>query len=76
MVWYVRTAKTASGARTVQIVYSSQRGSRDIEHSGSAHDNAESEVLKAAARRPLAAGQGELDLAWTMPARRLRVLRC
>ena len=53
---YVRTVKTASGARAVQIVYSSRRGSRDIEHIGSAHDDAESEVLKAAARQRLAAG--------------------
>ena len=31
---YVRTVKTASGATAVQIVYSSHRGSRDIEHLG------------------------------------------
>lgn len=37
---YVRTVKTASGATAVQIVYFSLRGSRDIEHIGSAHDNA------------------------------------
>jgi Transposase DDE domain len=59
---YVRTVKTASGARAVQIVYSSRRGARDIEHIGSAHDDAELEVLKAVARQRLAAGQGELDL--------------
>jgi Transposase DDE domain len=59
---YVRTVKTASGATAVQIVYSSHRGSRDIEHIGSAHDDAELELLKAAARQRLAAGQGELDL--------------
>jgi hypothetical protein len=58
----LRTVKTASGARAVQIVYSSQRGSRDIEHIGSAHDDAELEVLKALARQRLAAGQDELDL--------------
>ncbi len=46
----------------MQIVYSSHRGSRDIEHIGSAHDDAELELLKAAARQRLAAGQGELDL--------------
>jgi len=40
----VRTVKTASGARAVQIVHSSRRGSRDIEHIGSAHDDAELEV--------------------------------
>ena len=58
---YVRTVKTASGATAVQIVYSS-RGSRKIEHLGSAHDDAQVEVLKAAARQRLAAGQDELDL--------------
>jgi len=59
---YVRTVKTSSGATAVQIVYSSHRGSRDIEHLGSAHSSAEVELLKAAARQRLAAGQGELDL--------------
>ena len=59
---YVRTVKTASGATAVQIVYSMRRGSRDIKHVGSAHDDAELELLKAAARQQLAAGQGELDL--------------
>jgi hypothetical protein len=53
---------TASGATAVQIVHSAHRGSRDIEHVGSAHDDAELELLKAAARQRLAAGQGELDL--------------
>jgi hypothetical protein len=37
-------------------------GSREIEHLGSAHSGAEVELLKAAARQRLAAGQGELDL--------------
>jgi hypothetical protein len=59
---YVRTVRTASGATAVQIVYSSRRGSRDIEHFGSAHDEAELEALKAAARQRMAAGQGVLDL--------------
>ena len=59
---YVRTVKTASGATAVQIVYSSHRGSRDIEHIGSAHDDAELELLKTVARQRMAAGQGELDL--------------
>jgi hypothetical protein len=54
--------KTASGATAVQIVYSSHRGSRDIEHIGSAHDEVELELLKVAARQRLTAGQGELDL--------------
>jgi len=54
--------KTTSGATAVQIVHSSRRGSRDIEHIGSAHDDVELELLKAAARQRLAAGQGELDL--------------
>ena len=59
---YVRTVKTASGATAVQIVHSTRRGSRDIEHVGSAHDDAELEALKAAAGQRLAAGQTELDL--------------
>jgi hypothetical protein len=59
---YVRTVKTSSGATAVQIVYSCHRGSRQIEHIGSAHDDAELELLKAVARQRLAAGQGVLDL--------------
>jgi hypothetical protein len=61
-VAYVRTVRTASGATAVQIVYSSRRGARDIEHFGSAHDEAELEALKAAARQRLAEGQGVLEL--------------
>jgi hypothetical protein len=61
-VAYVRTVKTSSGATAVQIVYFSRRGSRNIEHLGSAHDEAELEALKAAAAQRLARGQGELDL--------------
>jgi hypothetical protein len=61
-VAYVRTVRTASGARAVQIVHGSRRGSRTIEHVGSAHDEAELEALKAAARQRLAGGQAELDL--------------
>ena len=69
---YVRTVKTASGATAVQVVHSSRRGSRDIEHIGSAHDDAELALLKAAARQRLAAGQDELHLGLeaTGPARR------
>jgi hypothetical protein len=44
-VAYVRTARTASGATAVQIVHSSRRGARDIEHLGSAHDDAELDAL-------------------------------
>jgi hypothetical protein len=61
-VAYVRTVKTASGARAVQIVHSSRRGSKSIEHVGPAHDDEELEALKAAAKQRLSAGQGELDL--------------
>jgi hypothetical protein len=69
---YLRTVKTTSGTTAVQIVHSSRRGSRDIEHIGSAHDDVELELLRAAARQRLAAGQGELDLGLevTEPARR------
>ena len=58
----MRTVRTASGARAVQIVCVSRRGSRTIEHVGSAHDEAELEALKAAARQRLAGGHCELDL--------------
>ena len=46
----------------MQIVHSTRRGSRDIEHLGSAHDEAELEALKTAAQQRLAQGQAELDL--------------
>ena len=59
---YVRSVKTASGATGVQIVWSSRRGSRQIEHIGSAHDDGELEALKAGARERLAAGQQTMDL--------------
>jgi hypothetical protein len=61
-VAYVRTVRTGSGATAVQIVYSSRRGSLDIEHIGSAHDDAELAALKAVAQQRLAAGQGVLEL--------------
>ena len=66
---YVRTVKTSSGATAVQIVHKSRRGSRDIEHLGSAHDDVELELLKTVARQRLAAGQGELDLGLDTSAR-------
>ena len=59
---YVRTVKTSSGATAVQIVWSTRRGSRKIEHLGSAHDEAGVAALKAAAAQRLAAGQAQLDL--------------
>jgi Transposase DDE domain len=61
-VAYVRTVKTASGAIAVQIVWSSRRGSRSIEHVGSAHNDVQVEALKAAAQQRIVEGQGELDL--------------
>ena len=65
MVAFVRTVKTASGATAVQIVWSWRRGSRSIEHLGSAHDEVELAALKAAAVARLTAGQTELDLGLT-----------
>ena len=59
---YVRTVKTASGAIAVQIVWSSRRGSRSIEHVGSAHNDAQVAALKAVAQQRIVEGQGELDL--------------
>ncbi len=59
---YVPTVKTASGATAVQIVWSWRKGSRSIEHLGSAHDETELAALKTAAANRLSAGQTELDL--------------
>jgi hypothetical protein len=59
---FVRTVKTASGATAVQIVWSWRKGSRSIEHIGSAHDEVQLAALKSAAAARLAAGQTELDL--------------
>ena len=46
----------------MQIVWSSQRGSRRIEHLGSAHGEAELAALKAVAAERIVAGQQVLDL--------------
>ena len=59
---YVRTVRTASNATAVQIVYSNRRGSREIEHIGSAHTPAEVEILKTVARQRMHANQDALDL--------------
>lgn len=60
------------GATALQIVHSSRRGSRDVEHIGPAHDKTELEVLQATARPRLVADKEELDLGLegTEPARR------
>ena len=65
---YVRTVKTSSGATAVQIVWWSRRGSRSIEHIGSAHDETELAALKSAAAERLMAGQAVLDLGVAGPA--------
>jgi hypothetical protein len=62
---YVRTVKTASNARAMQIVHSSRRGSRDIKHIGSAHDDDELEVLKAVARQRLAPVRASWTWVWS-----------
>jgi Transposase DDE domain len=67
VVAYVRTVKTSSGATAVQIVWSSRKGSRQIEHLGSAHNEPQLEALKAAAAQRLAAGQQSLDLGLDQP---------
>jgi hypothetical protein len=46
VVAYVRTVMTASGATAVQIVWSTRRGWRQIEHLGSARDDAEVEASR------------------------------
>ncbi|MFZ1911195.1 MAG: IS1634 family transposase [Propionicimonas sp.] len=59
---YVRKVPTASGAKAVQIIWSKKRGRAEVEHIGSAHDEAELELLTAVARQRIHAGQDELDL--------------
>lgn len=61
MCAYIRTVKTASNATAVQIVHSNRRGSKDIEHIGSAHTPAEVELLKAVARQRMHPHQDVLD---------------
>jgi hypothetical protein len=58
----VRTVKTSSGATAVQIVYSSRRGVREIDHLGSTHGDTEVELLKAAARQRDALEGGQISL--------------
>jgi hypothetical protein len=76
-VAYVRTVKTASGAIAVQIVWSSRRGARSIEHVGSARDDAQVQALKVAAAQRIVEGQGELDLGLDLaeiPSRPLEII--
>ena len=58
----MRTVKTASGAVAVQIVHANRRGSREIEHIGSAHTPGEIEVLRTVAQQRLHRNQDMLDL--------------
>jgi hypothetical protein len=68
VVAYIRTVTTASNAIAVQIVHSSRKGSREIEHIGSAHTAEDVEVLKAVARQRLHANQDSLDFGDGRPA--------
>jgi hypothetical protein len=58
---YVRTVRTARNAIAVQIVCSNRRGSREIEHIGSAHTSAELEILKTVARQQMHDNQDALE---------------
>lgn len=58
----VRKVPTASGAKAVQIIWSKKRGRAEVEHIGSAHDEAQLELLISVARQRIHAGQAELDL--------------
>lgn len=63
--------KTGSDSRAVQIVWSKPRGRPpDLEHVGSARDDAELAALKAAAWQVIGGGQGALDLGALAPERR------
>lgn len=58
----VRTVRTSSAATAVQIVHSSHRGSRKIEHLGSAPTPDNVEALQAAWKQRIEQGQAKLDL--------------
>jgi len=60
----VRKVKTASGATAVQIVHKRGKRRLGIDHIGSAHDQAELELLLQVARQRLVEGQDELELGW------------
>src|SRR6266567_4486334 len=46
MSWCTAAAGTASGVTTMQVAYSSRRGSRDIAYIGSSHVSARLEVVE------------------------------
>lgn len=76
MAPYVREVKTASGATAVQVVWSSCRGSKKMDHIGSAHTPEGLEVLRAAARQKLVAeGQDELGFGDGRPRREALPIR-
>jgi Transposase DDE domain len=79
----VRRVRTASGAVAVQVVTKDRGRVVEVDHVGSAHTDADLELLLEAARQRLRPGQGALDLGelagvpatlgqvadWTAPAR-------
>lgn len=64
---YIRTVKTSSGARAVQIVEKRSGVRRIVEHIGSAHTDDDLALLRVAARQKIAGGQPELDLGLDTP---------
>lgn len=58
----MRKVPTASGAQAVQIIWSKRRGHVQMEHVGSAHSEAELELLWRVGRQRIHASQDELDL--------------
>lgn len=59
---YVRRVRTASGAVAVQVVAKERGRVIEVDHVGSAHDDASLELLMMAARQRLLPGQDVLDL--------------
>jgi hypothetical protein len=58
----VRKVPTGSKATAVQVIWSKKRGRVEMEHIGSAHSQAEVELLVAAAQQRIVAGQDTLPL--------------
>lgn len=69
MARFVRKVRTASGAVAVQVVSREGRAVIEVDHVGSAHTDAELELLLQAAHERLNPGQGMLDLG---PVERVR----
>ena len=59
---YVRTIKTSSGKKAVQIVWETHYGKRKMTHIGTASSSTELDLLRVKAKQVILKGQTELDI--------------